>query len=275
MSVKRMGEADFLEQYREEDYEKLSLTVDILVFSMDRDFCLEILLKKRKTHPYKGCWALPGGFVGVGESLEEAAVRVLKDKTGLSDLHMEQLYTFGEVKRDPRMRIVSVAYLVLLPRESLLEIERDSSFFKLSYKEPCLKDAALKDPSLKNAVLRFTAAGDLGDEGPSLGDEGPSFGEEELAFDHAEMIALAIERMRGKLHYTDIGLQFLRDRGSFTLYELQKIYEAIEAKTYDIANFRRYFRGRYEDSGAAEKTGEVSTEFSKRPSSYYRIKEVR
>lgn len=268
MKEKRRGEAAFLKEYREEAYEKLSLTVDILVFTLNKGFGLEILLKKREAHPYRGCWALPGGFVGVSESLEEAALRILEEKTGLSELHMEQLYTFGAKDRDPRMRIVSVAYLVLLPRESLLEIERDSSFFKLSYKEPCLKDVALKDPSLKNAVLRFTAGGDLGDEGPS-------FAEEELAFDHAEMIALAIERMRGKLHYTDIGLQFLRDRRSFTLYELQKIYEAIEGKSYDIANFRRYFKGRYEEMGAAEKTGEVSTEFSKRPSSYYRIREVK
>lgn len=246
MKKKRMGEADFLEQYCEDDYEKLSLTVDILVFTLDRDFHLEILLKKRSLHPFQGSWSLPGGFVGMEESLEEAATRVLKEKTGLAELHLEQLYTFGNAKRDPRMRIVSVAYLVILPRESQLKIEEGSSFFKLSYEDGRLSFRGEED-----------------------------FDEEELAFDHAEMIALAIERMRGKLHYTDIGLQFLRDRGSFTLYELQKVYESIEAKTYDIPNFRRYFKNRYEETGLARKTGESSMEFSKRPSSYYRIKEVR
>lgn len=243
MREKRRGEAAFLKEYREEAYEKLSLTVDVLVFTLDKDFRLELLLKKREIHPYKGCWALPGGFVGVSESLEEAALRILEEKTGLSELHMEQLYTFGAKDRDPRMRIVSVAYLVILPRDGLYEVEEGSQFFQLSY---------------RNSHLSL--------EG------GESLGEEELAFDHAEMIGLALERMRGKLHYTDIALQFLKDRGGFTLYELQKVYEAIDDRTYDIANFRRYFKGRYEETGAAAKTGETSTEFSKRPSSYYKMK---
>lgn len=238
-----LGEEDYLESYRKEAYERLSLTVDILIFSLDEEFRLQVLLKKRSDFPYKGSWSLPGGFVGIEESVEEAAVRIMKQKTGLCDLHLEQLYTFGDKDRDPRMRIVTVAYLAILPRDLLLEGEEDSNFFRVRFSEKGLKLSGSED-----------------------------FGEDHLAFDHARIIALAVERMRGKLHYTDIALEFLKDRRRFTLFELQKIYEAVEDKDYDTPNFRRYFKNRYEAVGAVEKTGETSTEFSKRPSSYYRMK---
>lgn len=236
-------EEDYLERYRKEVYERMSLTVDILIFSLDREFRLQVLLKKREDFPYKARRSLPGGFVGIEESVEEAAVRVMKQKTGLCDLHLEQLYTFGDKDRDPRMRIVTVAYLAILPRDLSVEGEEDSDFFRVMFSEKGLE---------------------------FLGSE--VFDQDHLAFDHARIIALAVERMRGKLHYTDIALEFLKDRKRFTLFELQKVYEAIEDRDYDTPNFRRYFKNRYEAVGAVEKTGEMSTEFSKRPSSYYRMK---
>lgn len=225
-----MTEAKYLEDYRKEDYEKLSLTVDILIFTIDNDFNLQILLKKRDHYPYKGCWAIPGGFVGIDESVEDAAKRVMKSKTGVSDIHMEQLYTFGDKDRDPRMRIVSVAYLALMPRESVANLSSDLAFFSVPLDEI------------------------------------------ELAFDHREIISVAIERMRGKLYYTDIALKLMKDSNKFTIYELQKIHEAIESKEYDISNFRRHFKKRYEETGVVEKTDELCREFSKRPSSYYKLK---
>lgn len=251
MNHRGREERNFLKQYRGDAYEKLSLTVDILVFTMNKEFELQILLKRRAQHPYRGCWALPGGFVGVEESLDEAAMRVLREKTGLADLRPEQLYTFGETNRDPRMRIVSVAYLVILPRECTFTIEEDSALFPISFASSGLKIGGMERDHQQSAEQSAR---------------------NNIAFDHMQMISLAIERMRGKLHYTDIGLQFLKDGSSFTLYELQKIYEAIEAKTYDIPNFRRYFKHRYEAEALVEKTGESSTEFSKRPSSSYRLK---
>lgn len=237
-----MNESSFLKSYRQEDYERLSLTTDILIFTIDDEHRLQILLNQRSDFPYKGAWALPGGFVGMKESLDEAATRILFQKTGLSDLHLEQLYTFGETGRDPRMRIVTVAYIALMPRDSLYHPEKDSAFFRIVPKENT-----------------FTF----------LGTE--QISEEALAFDHQKIIRIAVQRMQGKLHYTDIALRLLKDPDRFTLFELQKIYETIEDKKYDTPNFRRYFKNRYEQTGLVEKTGEMSTEFSKRPSSYYRL----
>ncbi len=231
-----MNEKKYLEAYRKEDYEKLSLTVDILIFGVDNDFNLQILLKRRADYPYKDFWAIPGGFVGIEESLDNAAKRVLAAKTGLKGLHMEQLYTFGDKDRDPRMRIVSVAYIALLSRGASV---LDSDMFTDSDE------------------LEFKRVSELG----SL----------DLAFDHKAIIDLAIGRMQGKLNYTDIALKLLSSADSFTIYELQKIYEAIDNKAYDVSNFRRYFKNRYESTGLAIKTGALCRAFSKRPSSYYKI----
>ncbi len=108
-------EEKFLREYREQDYEKLSCTTDILIFTIGREHQLQVLLKKRRQLPFRGRWALPGGVVGIRESLEDSARRVLLEKTGLSRLHLEQLYTFGQPDRDSRMRFVSAACLALLP----------------------------------------------------------------------------------------------------------------------------------------------------------------
>ncbi len=230
-------EKKYLENYNKEDYEKLSLTVDILIFTIDTDFNLQILLKKRDNYPYIGCWAIPGGFVGIDESIDDAAKRVMIAKAGVDNIHIEQLYTFGDKDRDPRMRIVSVSYLALMPRDSINNLDTDLSLFNLN-----LDKSDLLLPSL------------------------------ELAFDHRKIISLAIERMRGKLYYTDIALKFIKNTDKFTIYELQKIYETIEAKEHDTSNFRRYFKKRYVDTNIVEKTDELCRDFSKRPSSYYKIK---
>ncbi|MDO4719529.1 MAG: NUDIX domain-containing protein [Peptostreptococcaceae bacterium] len=237
-----MNEISYLKSYRTQDYEKLSLTTDILIFTLDREHRLQILLSRRTQFPYKGFWALPGGFVQIDASLEEEASRVLREKTGLSDLHLEQLYTFGDKDRDPRMRIVTVAYLALMPRDSVCRLEKEAEFFRIEEGE---------------SELIF--------HGSCRIEEGS------LAFDHSRIIRLALQRMKGKLHYTDIALRLLKDPNRFTIFELQKIYETIENKSYDTPNFRRYFKTRYESTGIAEKTEESGTEFSKRPSSYYRL----
>ena len=100
---------DFLKEYDASKYEHPSVTVDILIFSKNAQNQLSVLLMKRSEEPFKGMLALPGGFVGIKESLEECVNRVLKTKLNLDGLKTEQLYTFGDLNRDPRTRVISVA----------------------------------------------------------------------------------------------------------------------------------------------------------------------
>jgi len=101
-------------KYDSSKYEKPSVTVDLVIFTIqERD--LKVLLIRRGIPPFQGKWALPGGFVGIKEPLEAAALRELEEETGVGDVYLEQLYTFGEPKRDPRMRVITVAYYALLP----------------------------------------------------------------------------------------------------------------------------------------------------------------
>ena len=117
-----LTEQEFLNSYNPEKYEHPSVTVDTLIFTVDKsgeDYHLQILLVRREDHPFLHKWAVPGGFVGMKESVEQAAVRKLEEETGLRDTYLEQLYTWGDVERDPRTRIISVSYIALIPREAL------------------------------------------------------------------------------------------------------------------------------------------------------------
>lgn len=115
-----LTEKEFLAQYRPGDYERPSVTVDILIFAVDQyGEEAELLLVRRKNHPCIGQWAIPGGFVNPDESLEEAAARELLEETGLDDICLEQLYTWGDVKRDSRTRVISVSYMAVVPKNQL------------------------------------------------------------------------------------------------------------------------------------------------------------
>jgi len=115
-----LTEKEFLLQYRPGNYERPSVTVDMLIFAVDEEETeTEILLIKRKNHPCIGQWAIPGGFVNVDESLETAAARELEEETGLKGICMEQLYSWGNVKRDPRTRVISVSYMAAVPKDQL------------------------------------------------------------------------------------------------------------------------------------------------------------
>ena len=150
-------------------YPRAALTVDCVVFGFDEGE-LKVLLIQRALDPFKGKWALPGGFVHVDETLDDAARRELAEETGLEDVFLEQLYTFGTVKRDPRERVVSVAHFALV---------------KLSdYKAKAATDAA------KAAWFPIS-------ELPKL------------AFDHAEIVAAALARLQGKVRYQPIGFELL------------------------------------------------------------------
>jgi 8-oxo-dGTP diphosphatase len=235
-----MNETAFLQSYDPNAFERPSVTVDLVLMSIV-DGAPAALLMRRDAHPFLGDWALPGGFVGIGESLDEAAARVLADKAHMHDAYIEQLYTFGAVDRDPRMRIISVAYFALLP------VDRFA--------------AALADrPDLALAPLTVAEDGTIS---ARLGDTTLPLG-----FDHGDILAMAVQRLRGKLDYAGIAFALLPDR--FTLRALQDVYEAILGTSLNKPAFRR----RMLDRGWLVATGERETGTSFRPAELFRFRDT-
>jgi 8-oxo-dGTP diphosphatase len=187
------------------------VTVDLAVFTI-RGALLTVLLVQRRDHPHRGFWALPGGFVRASESAGDAAVRELAEETGVTAFtgHLEQLRTYSDPGRDPRMRVVSVAYVALAPG--------------LPDPRPC-GDAA---------AARWWPVEDLG-----LDDGGPDA--PPLAFDHAQILADALERVRSKLEYTTLAVSFVAE--PFTLADLRRAYAAVWGTAPDLGNFRRKVLG--------------------------------
>ena len=123
-----MNKAEYLQAYRKEDFDRPSVTVDLVLLTIREDQ-VQVLLTRRQEHPFQGMLALPGVFVGIGETLDAAAERALSQKTGLSGIYFEQLYTWGAPDRDPRMRVISVSYCALVPWESISHPSRDADYF--------------------------------------------------------------------------------------------------------------------------------------------------
>jgi len=207
------------------EYPHPAVTVDIVIFTI-RDDQLKLLLIRRAGDPYQGKWALPGGFVALDEDLEQAARRELEEETGVSGVYLEQLYTFGQPDRDPRERVITVAYYALIPSDK----------------------------------LQLRAATDAEAVGWFGMDELP-----ELAFDHPEIVAMAHERLVAKLEYSTIAFQFLGE--TFTLSELQSVYEIIQREPLDKRNFRKWVLAMEQ----IEETGEVRRDGPHRPAKLYRV----
>lgn len=210
---------------------QIYVAVDLLILRV-WDEHLEIMLTRREMPPYQGRWALPGRFIGLEESPETAAGELLRERLPGVDAYMEQLYTFAAVNRDPRGRVISTAYLAILPGRRT---------------EECLN---LADSRLVPFSVRIS-----GSELQLCGADGQMLGADLLAFDHAEIIRTGIQRLRGKISYTDIGFRFLNDPEAFTLVELQSIFEAVLDNGQDSSNFRRFIRNQYEHPGKIERTG--------------------
>ncbi len=233
-----LTQVEFLETYDINKYKRPSVTVDALIFTLaDRlpnnyrklpKKKLRILLVKRKGHPFIKQWALPGGFVGIDESLEEAVYREVEEETGVKDIYMEQLYTYGCPDRDPRGRVISVTYLSLVDMEKLsLAAGTDASdtdWFEMEFNSSA--DVYDTNDGIKSRHNMLT-----------LKSKKETIYAEQLAFDHAEIIRQGIERLRNKLEYTDIVFHLMPEY--FTLSELQKAYEEILGKPLLKANFRR------------------------------------
>jgi 8-oxo-dGTP diphosphatase len=231
-----MTEQDFLQSYTPETFDRPSVTVDVAMLTL-QDKQLKTLLIKRNEHPFKDSWTLPGGFVGMQESLEEAAQRILKSKIGIDNVFTEQLYTFGNPKRDPRTRVISVAYYALIASQDLSKLEpKNITLAKLSEEKSSLK-AMLEDTPVQ------------------------------LGFDHSEILSIVLKRLRGKLLHAPIGFELLPKH--FTLRELQDVHETILGQKLNKDSFRR----RMLASGELEATGKMETGKDFRPAELYRRKE--
>jgi len=153
----------------------MKVTVDIVIFTIQTGV-LKVLLVKRKIPPFAGQFAIPGGFVHEDEGLDQAALRELREETGVSDVYLEQLYSFGKPDRDPRGRVITVAYFALI-----------------------------------SADRKLMAGSDAAEADWYSMDHLPS-----LAFDHAAILNYALERLRNKLEYTTVGFQLLPEKFTLT-----------------------------------------------------------
>lgn len=273
-----ISEKEFLEKYDETKYKSPSVAVDILIFTISNKHNsnyrknpekeLQILLIKRKKHPYKDCWALPGGFNEIDESLDDTAVRELKEETNVEfdDVYMEQLYTFGDVERDPRKRVISCSYITLSDKSKLNikagDDAKEAKLFTIDRKvleqnkqvinngyilsilielnltndeeQICTKIKSIK--SVKNHSVKYTY--EIIDKDKS-------------SFDHAMIINYAIERIQNKIVYTDIAFSLLPE--VFTVNDIQNVYRAILNKEIYHNVIKRKTKGMIIKTGEKKK----------------------
>ncbi len=194
----RQDERDFLKGYDPSVFPPAAVATDVAVFTL-QEGKLKVLLLLRAEHPFQDAWGLPGGFLQPQEDLAQAASRVLAEETGARGVYLEQLSTFGRAGRDPRMRVVSVAYTAFVPWNRV-EVRTGRRTREVEW----FPAHALPRP---------------------------------LAFDHAEILSTARARLRAKLEYSPVALEFLPAR--FTLGQLQGVYEAVLGRAVDKRNFRQ------------------------------------
>jgi len=196
-------------------YEQPGVTVDLVIFTVD-DKKLKVLLVRRANEPFEGYWSIPGGFLKKGESLEEAASRVMEEKTGVREVYLEQLYTFGRPDRDPRARIITVTYFALIPWMRLIQ-----------------------PGSRKISDLAWFSVDDV----------------PELAFDHMEILRRAVTRLRAKVSYSSIVYGLLPEAFRLSdlqkMYEII-INEKLDKRNF---RKRMLATGLLEETGKKERLG--------------------
>lgn len=282
-----LTEEEFLRCYDVSIYDRPSVTVDMLIFTVVDEQkenyrklpekSLKLLLVKRGGHPYMGQWALPGGFVTKDESVDEAASRELKTETNIDDVYMEQLYTWGDVNRDPRTRMISCSYMALVDSKTL-EVKAgddadDARWFTVTYSvleekkitlekdfafEKLVKITLLNEKDTLEATVKVIekSSGKATMEREILASNG-------IAFDHAKMILYAVERLRNKMEYTDIAFNLMPEL--FTLSELQQVYEVTLGKELLSAAFRRKI------AGMVTETNQFTKDAGHRPAKLFRF----
>ena len=266
------SEKEFLKHYDSSIFEKLSMTVDLLIFSVsDRttknyrkldEKCFSVLLVKRKDYPFKNKWCLPGGFIGIKETLEEAGTRILAKETNLHNIYTEQLYTNSSVNRDPRMRIISTSYMALVDKDKLTDtLSLEASWFNMLV----LEDEKSYSITFDNDIENFTInIGKILKEKTTDQYEYKVLTNNHLAFDHAETIIIGINRLKNKIEYTDIVFNMMGKY--FTLGELQQVYEVILGRKLLDPAFRRIIKDK------VIKTEKIKTGGGHRPSVLYKYK---
>lgn len=233
-------ERQFLAGYDPAHFERPSLAVDIVLIGI-RNAALATVLVRRSEHPQRGRWALPGGFLRMTESLDSCAARVLREKAGVAGVYLEQLYTFGAPKRDPRTRIVSVAYYSLVPPDTFAAITREDVAY---------------------ARIEVAWPGETGGPASLLDDRDQNLS---VAFDHATIVGTAVKRIRGKLDYAPIGYELLPPE--FSLLDLQRIHEIALGRSLNKDSFRR----RMLASGQLAPAGRIRDTGAHRPAALYRF----
>lgn len=283
-----LNEQQFLEAYDASRFERPSVTVDMLIFTVtDEEESnyrklpqkeLRLLLVKRADHPFIGQWALPGGFVHMDESLDEAARRELREETNVESIYMEQLYTFGELRRDPRTRVISTAYMALVDSSRLIirsgDDACDARWFTVSLKPYSEQKTRTAKGFVEESISILTLYSPDGEltaqvrtvrtaEGRAQRVERNVLPGGELAFDHALIITNGVERLRNKIEYTDIAFNLMPEL--FTLTELQQVYEIILDRELLKANFRR------KTASMVAETDNYTSDAGHRPSRLYRF----
>lgn len=269
---KGITEEEFLKSYDPGEFDRLSLSVDVVVFSIDSEKQIDnyrkldeekltILLVKRNEHPFMKKWSLPGGFVGMNETLEDTAKRILSNKLRMKDLYLEQLYTFGSLNRDPRMRIISCSYLSLIDR-SKYKIETSDSISEYSWFEiELLEEEKVLKLSNENEAIEIPIVKTLEQNGKIKNVKYSILEDRILAFDHGSIILEGLLRLRRKIEYTDIVFNLLPEK--FSITQLQKIFEIILGQKLLAAAFRRKIASKITE------TGEYSREKGHRPSQFF------
>ncbi|WP_039043739.1 NUDIX domain-containing protein [Sporosarcina sp. ZBG7A] len=289
--LQNLSETEFIEQYQKTEkdkYEKPSITTDMVIFTVDTEQVLDkrkkagkelqLLLIQRGGHPYKGDWALAGGFMGIDEDVDTAVQRELKEETGVDGIYAEQLYTWSAVDRDPRMRIVSVSYLALVDQGKLPALRAgddadDVRWFTVKDTVVESRDAEVGSTiqrteeidleltsgeiSISATIERVTVT-----EGTNTKTTEKITKQDGIAFDHAEIILYSLDRLRGKVNYTNIAFNLVGEE--FTLPDLQQVYEVILGRALNKVQFRRHVEDMVLDTGKEVRTGAY------RPSKLYR-----
>lgn len=254
-------EEEFLKSYDENDYKRPSVTNDIIIFTtadIEEDNLrkvpkkgMQVILIKRDDYPYIDKWALPGGFVSIEESLEVSAKKKLKEKTGIDNIYIEQLYTFGDIDRDKRTRVISVGNIALVEKSSIrlneLDLQNKSGWFWIDkilissekHEQYIENNHLLSIKSIdEKIVMDYEITEKIGRDIFRRKETDYKLlnnSTEELAFDHYKILDYGIDRLRNKIEYTPIAFNLLPR--VFTVKELQNVYEAIMGR--EILNFRR------------------------------------